>query len=61
MKKNVTVTVAIMCAAALFAAPWSKKATGKKAAASGYTFGEEKTFHSEKPVTYSISFSDASW
>ncbi len=61
MKKIVTVTVAIMCAAALFAAPWSKKASGKKAAASGYTFGEEKTFRSEKPVTYSISFSDASW
>ncbi len=61
MKKVVTVTVAIMCAAALFAAPWSKKAKGKKAEASGYTFGEEKTFRSEKPVTYSISFSDAAW
>ena len=61
MKKIVTVTVAIMCAAALFAAPWSKKAKGKNAAASGYTFGEEKTFHSDKKVTYSISFSDASW
>ena len=61
MKKIVTVTVAIMCAAALFAAPWSKKAKGKKAEASGYTFGEEKTFHSDKKVTYSISFSDASW
>ena len=61
MKKIVTLTVAIMCVAAMFAAPWSKKAKGKNAAASGYTFGEEKTFRSEKPVTYSISFSDASW
>ena len=55
MKKVVTLTVAIMCVAAMFAAPWSKKAKGKKAEASGYTFGEEKTFRSEKPVTYSIS------
>ena len=61
MKKVVTLTVAIMCVAAMFAAPWSKKAKGKKAEASGYTFGEEKTFRSEKPVTYSISFSDAAW
>ena len=61
MKRVVTTVVAIMCAAALFAAPWSKKAKGKKAEASGYTFGEEKTFHSDKKVTYSISFSDASW
>ena len=64
MKKIVTVAVAIMCVAALFAAPKAKKAKGKKAkdvAASGYTFGEGKTFRSDKPVTYSISFSDASW
>ena len=64
MKKIVTVAVAIMCVAALSAAPKAKKAKGKKAkdiAASGYTYGEEKTFHSDKPVTYSISFSDASW
>ena len=61
MKRVVTTVVAIMCVAAMFAAPWSKKAKGKNAAASGYTFGEEVTFHSEKPVTYSISFSDASW
>ena len=64
MKKIVTFAVAIMCVAALFAAPKPKKAKGKKAkdvAASGYTFGEGKTFRSDKPVTYSISFSDASW
>ena len=64
MKRVVTVVVAIMCAAALFAAPKAKKSKAKKAkdvAASGYTFGEGKTFHSDKPVTYSISFSDASW
>ena len=30
MKKVVTVSVAIMCAAALFAAPWSKKAKGPR-------------------------------
>ncbi len=64
MKRVVTVVVAIMCAAALFAAPKAKKSKAKKAkdvAASGYTFGEGKTFRSDKPVTYSISFSDASW
>ena len=62
MKKIVTVAVAIMCVAAMFAAPWSKKTKAKKdIAASGYTYGEGKTFHSDKPVTYSISFSDASW
>ena len=60
-KRIVTTTVAIMCVAAMFAAPWGKKSKAKNAAASGYTFGEGKTFHSEKPVTYSISFSDASW
>ena len=64
MKRVVTVLVAIMCAAALFAAPKAKKSKAKKTkdvAASGYTFGEGKTFRSDKPVTYSISFSDASW
>lgn len=27
----------------------------------GYSFGEEKTFYSDKPVSYPIFFSDASW
>ena len=64
MKKIVTYGVAITCAAALFTACSEfKAATGGSASAEavGYTFGEEQTFHSEKPVTYSISFSDASW
>ena len=60
-KRIVTTAVAIMCTAAIFAWPWSKKSSAKNAEASGYTFGEEKTFHSDKKVTYSISFSDASW
>ena len=60
MKKIVAVVLAMICATALFAWPWSKKSS-KATEASGYTFGEEKTFHSDKPVTYSISFSDASW
>ena len=29
--------------------------------AKGYTFGEEQTFHSDEKVTYTMSFSDASW
>ena len=64
MKKIVTVAVAVMCAAALFTAcSGSKKETtsGASDAGLGYTFGEGKTFHSDNPVTYSISFSDASW
>ena len=60
MKKIIAAVLAMICATALFAWPWSKKSS-KAAEASGYTFGEEKTFHSDKPVTYSISFSDASW
>ena len=64
MKKLVTVAVAVMCAAALFTAcSGSKKEKASEAseASLGYTFGEGKTFHSDNPVTYSISFSDASW
>ncbi len=62
MKKVVTTVVAMMCVTAMFAWPWSKKDAKKKdVAASGYTFGAEKTFHSDKPVTYTMSFSDASW
>ena len=64
MKKIATIAVAISCAAVLLTA-CSGKTTAKGGAASaeavGYTFGEEKTFHSDNPVTYSISFSDASW
>ena len=58
MKKIIAAVLAMICATALFAWPWSKKSS-KAAEASGYTYGEEKTFHSDKPVTYSISLSDA--
>jgi len=64
MKKIATIAVAITCAAALFTACSGKTAAKGGAAsaeAKGYTFGEEKTFHSDEKVTYSISFSDASW
>ncbi|MBO4859148.1 MAG: extracellular solute-binding protein [Treponema sp.] len=66
MKKNVAIVVAITCAAALFTScSGSKKEAAKGGAsageAKGYTFGEEQTFHSDEKVTYTISFSDASW
>ena len=64
MKKIATIAVAIVCACSLFTAcSGSKKAKAGAASgeAVGYTFGEEKTFHSDEKVTYSISFSDASW
>ena len=62
MKKFVTGFVAMTCLAALFVSCGGNK-TSKKASAEakGYTFGEEVTFHSDDPVTYSISFSDAAW
>ena len=37
------------------------KSTGASGSSTGYTFGEGKSFHSEKPVTYTMYFSDASW
>ena len=66
MKKNVAIAVAITCAVALFTScSGSKKEAAKGGAsageAKGYTFGEEQTFHSDEKVTYTISFSDASW
>ncbi len=65
MKKIVAVLATMLCVASLFAFewPWQKKKNASKDlnAASGYTFGEEKTFHSDKPVTYPMFFSDASW
>ena len=54
MKKIATLAVAISCAAVLLTA-CSGKTTAKGGAASaeavGYTFGEEKTYHSDNPVT----------
>lgn len=62
MKKIVTVGVAMVCAAFALVSCGNKKAVTKgNIEAKGYTYGEEKTFHSDEPVTYSISFSDASW
>ena len=62
MKKIVTLMVAITCAALLLVSCKGKNADVKNAGeAVGYTYGEGKTFHSDEPVTYSISFSDASW
>lgn len=62
MKKFVTLAVAIACASVLFVSCGGKKAGAKDlGAAKGYSFGEEKTFRSDEPVTYSMSFSDASW
>ncbi|MCQ2585846.1 MAG: extracellular solute-binding protein [Treponema sp.] len=63
MKKVITTLVAITCLSSLFISCGNKKADKKAASgeAKGYTFGEEVTFHSDEPVTYSISFSDASW
>lgn len=62
MKKVVTLLVAIACASLLFVSCGGKKGGAKDlGAAKGYSFGAEKTFHSDEKVTYSISFSDASW
>ena len=62
MKKIVTLTVAMACAALVFVSCGSKKSNTKgNVEAKGYTYGEEVTFHSDEPVSYSISFSDAAW
>lgn len=62
MKKIVTVGVAMVCVAFALVSCGNKKAVTKgNIEAKGYTYGEEKTFHSDEPVTYTISFSDASW
>ena len=65
MKKFATILVALMMVCALFAGgKKDTKAAAPAAAASAaldYQFGEEVTFHSDVPVTYSMFFSDASW
>lgn len=63
MKKNLSVLIAGLCFASLFVSCGGNKKAEVKGdvEAKGYTFGEEVTFHSDEPVTYSISFSDASW
>ncbi len=65
MKKVVTIAVTVLCVASLFVS-CSKGGSAKKGGvdlteAKGYTFGEGKTFRSDSPVEYSISFSDAAW
>ncbi|MCQ2575186.1 MAG: extracellular solute-binding protein [Treponema sp.] len=62
MKKIVTALVAISCVSALFMSCGGKKADSKSSGeAKGYSYGAEKTFHSDEKVNYTISFSDASW
>ena len=60
MKKVITGIVAVGCAVSLFVSCGGNGGSGSKKV-SKYTFGEEKTFKSEEPVTYSMFFSDASW
>ncbi len=61
MKKVITISVALLAAALLISCGGKKESSKDLSKATGYTFGEEKTFHSDEKVTYSISFSDASW
>ena len=61
MKKVVSALLAVACVSALFVSCSKKEAVANADVATGYTFGEEKTFRSEQPVTYSMFFSDASW
>ncbi len=65
MKKIVTILVAILMVAVLFAGGKKEAASAASSAnaaeAVGYTYGENVTFHSDEPVTYTMYFSDASW
>lgn len=70
MKKIARIAAAAACTAllaALVGCGGGKKESaggkdaGKAAEAADYQFGADTTFHSDTPVTYSISFSDASW
>lgn len=64
MKKimKIAAGAAIATTALLLASCGEKtKTSGKASEAVGYTYGAEKTFHSDEKVTYTISFSDASW
>jgi len=56
------VAISMVCALSMISCGGKKdSAKGNAGEAAGYTYGEEKTFHSDEPVTYSIFFSDASW
>lgn len=62
MKKVLASALTLLCAASLFISCGKDSGKSEDAAkASGYTFGEEQTFRSEEPVSYTLSFSDASW
>ena len=64
MKKMMKIAAgATLAASALLLASCGggKKSSGNASEAVGYTYGAEKTFHSDEPVTYTLSFSDASW
>ncbi|MCR4579468.1 MAG: extracellular solute-binding protein [Treponema sp.] len=62
MKKTLKVAAVLSLAAmTLVSCGGNKKSSASSGAAVGYSFGAEETFHSDEPVTYSISFSDASW
>lgn len=61
MKKLVTSLVAVAFTAVLFLSCSGGNKAKSSGVAKGYTFGAEKTFHSDEKVTYSISFSDAAW
>ncbi|MBP5520778.1 MAG: extracellular solute-binding protein [Treponema sp.] len=66
MKKIVTAAIAIACAGAIFTScsgsnPAASGSSSTASVAVGYSYGEEKTFHSDDPVTYTMSFSDAAW
>lgn len=60
MKKVLSGIIALGCVASLFISCGNG---GKKdvAKATDYKFGEEETFYSNEPVSYSMFFSDASW
>src|SRR5574344_288879 len=60
MKKAIGGIIALGCAAALFVS-CGKSGSKDVSKATDYKFGEEVTFYSNEPVTYSMFFSDASW
>ena len=61
MKRIVGIPVLLASALLLAGCGGEKKASGNAGAASDYQYGVDKAFHSDSPVTYTISFSDASW
>lgn len=60
MKKILAFTMILVCAVSLFVS-CSKETKKADEETAKYSFGENVTFRSEEPVTYQMSFSDASW